>query len=47
MQGMSEYEFLATSDTLIGEMVRSFLFDKFFLLYFKITKIMIILILEG
>ena len=46
MQGMTEYEFLATSGTLIGEMVGSFLFDKFFLLYFKITKIMIILILE-
>jgi len=46
MQGMSEYEFLATLDTLIGEMAGSFLFDKFFLLYFKITEI-IILILEG
>lgn len=35
MQGMSEYELLATTDTLIGEMMGSFLFDKFFLLYYN------------
>ena len=46
MQGMSEYELLATTDTLIGEMMGSFFLTNFFFYIIITTKVIVIVVIK-